>query len=127
MKDFLKHLILLMACLTAVVAVLVLLKVKYVLPIDFALVVYFSAIAYISQHIICRTLAKNPKKFPQSFMLVEFGKLFLHIVVLAASIYFYSSRHDGLSAKSFLVCFAVLFLVYLVFGTWEMYRIAKHK
>ena len=78
-----------MACLTAIVAVLVLIKVKYVLPIDFALVIYFSAIAYISQHIICRTLAKNPKKFPQSFMLVEFGKLFLHIIVLAASIYFY--------------------------------------
>ena len=117
----------LMACLTAIVAVLVLLKVECVLLIDFAMVVYFSVIAFISQYIIYRTLAKNPKKFPQAFMLVEFGKLFLHIIVLAASVYYYSSCHDGLSARKFLGCFAVLFIVYLVFGTWEMYRIAKQK
>ena len=112
-----------MACLAGIAAILVLVGMKYVLPIDFALIVYFSAISYISQYIICRTLAKNPKKFPQAFMLVEFAKLFLHIFVLAGHIIVY---HDNaVSAKAFLVCFAILFLIYLVFGTVEMYRIAR--
>ena len=112
-----------MAALAAIVAVMILAGMQYAQPIYFALIVYFSAICYISQYLVCRTLAKNPKKFPQTFMLVEFGKLFLHIFVLA--LYILAHRGAPADAKAFLVCFAVLFAIYLAFGTWQMHRIAR--
>jgi len=123
MKQFLKHLILLMACIAAITAVLVLAKFKYILPINFVVIVYFSAICFIAQYLLFRTLAKNPKRFPQVFMLVEFAKLFLHIIVLAG--YIYAHRTEPFVVKSFLVYFAALFVIYLIFGTWKMYRIAR--
>lgn len=123
MRQFLKHLILLMAAVTAITAVLVLAGVKYVIPIDFCTIVYFSAICFISQYIVCRTLAKNPKKFPQAFMLVEFGKILLHIVVLAG--YIWAHQGSPADARAFLVFFAAMFMIYLVFGTLEMHRLTK--
>lgn len=123
MKVFLKHLILLMACIMGITAVLLLFGVAFVYPIFLCVVVYFSAVCYISQHIMNRTLAKKPNKFPQAFMLVEFGKIFLHIVVLAG--YVYAHNGDPASAKAFLVFFAAMFLIYLVFGTLELHRLAR--
>lgn len=112
-----------MACIAAITAVLVLAKFKYILPINFVVIVYFSAICFIAQYLLFRTLAKNPKRFPQVFMLVEFAKLFLHIIVLAG--YIYAHRTEPFVVKSFLVYFAALFVIYLIFGTWKMYRIAR--
>lgn len=125
MKTFLKHLILLMAVVSAITAILVLAKFKYILPIDFVVIVYFSAICFIAQYLLFRTLAKNPKRFLQVFMLVEFAKLFLHIIVLAG--YLYAHHSEPPVAKAFLVFFAAMFLIYLVFGTLEMHLIARKK
>ncbi len=112
-----------MACIMGITAALLLFKVPFVYSIFLCVVVYFSAVCYISQHIMSRTLAKKPNKFPQAFMLVEFGKIFLHIVVLAGFVY--AHKNDPSSAKAFLVFFAAMFLIYLVFGTLELHRLAS--
>ena len=114
-----------MAVVSAITAILVLAKFKYILPIDFVVIVYFSAICFIAQYLLFRTLAKNPKRFPQVFMLVEFAKLFLHIIVLAGFLYAHRSEHPV--AMAFLVFFVAMFLIYLVFGTLEMHLIARKK
>lgn len=123
MKSFLKRLILVTCCILAVTTVLTLLKVQLVVPIDYCTVVYFGAVTFLAFYLVCKTLLTNPKRFTQTFMLVTFVKLFLHIGVLAGYLYFH--RTEPLLAKNFLIFFAAMFVIYLIFETVEMARLVR--
>ena len=123
MKSFLKRLILVTCCVLAITAVMTLLKVQLVIPIDYCTIVYFGAVTFLAFHIVCKTLITKPKHFTQTFMLVTFVKLFLHIGVLAGYLYFH--RSQVLMARNFLIFFAAMFVIYLVFETVEMARLVR--
>ncbi len=120
MKTFLKRLLLVSAVLMAIMSAMALISEKYFEPIFFAIPIYFALITLLFHYCVNRVIANNPKRFMSVYMLLQFGEMFLHIVVLFIFVYF----NLGI-AKIFLVYFVSVYLVYTIFGKKELIKLAK--
>ena len=120
MKTFLKRLLLLSAVLLAIMAVIALVNEKYFEPVFFAIPIYFALITLLLYCGVNKVIANNPKRFMSVYMLMQFGEMFLHIVVLFAFVYF-----NFQIAKMFTIYFVVNYIVYTIFGKRELMKLVK--
>ena len=120
MKTFLKRLLLVSAVLIALVAIMALVAENYFEPIFFAIPIYFAVVTFLLYCCVDRVIANNPKRFMSVYMLLQFGEMFLHIVVLFAFVYF--NFHI---AKMFTVYFVAHYIVYTIFGKRELMKLVK--
>jgi uncharacterized membrane protein HdeD (DUF308 family) len=120
MKTFLKRLLLLSAVLLAIMAVVALVNEKYFEPVFFAIPIYFGLITLLLYCGVNKVIANNPKRFMSVYMLMQFGEMFLHIVVLFAFVYF-----NFQIAKMFTIYFVVNYIVYTIFGKRELMKLVK--
>ena len=120
MKIFLKRLLLLSAVLLAIMAVVALINENYFESVFFAIPIYFALITLLLYCCVNRVIVNNPKRFMSVYMLLQFGEMVLHIVVLFVFIYFNLEM-----LKLFLIYFVSAYIIYAVFGKRELIKLAK--
>ena len=120
MKTFLKRLLFITAVLTATMAVIALISGKYFEPIFFAIPIYFALVTLGVYCFVDKLITNNPKRFMSVYMLLQFGEMFLHIVVLFAFAYFNTAI-----LKMFLIYFVSAYIIYTIFGKRELMKLSK--
>ncbi|MCF0212438.1 MAG: hypothetical protein HUK17_06055 [Bacteroidales bacterium] len=119
MKNYLVHLLVFSAALAvAAVALKFTAGFSWLLPIA---VLYFAVVTGVSHSLTLKSMQKEARLFVKNFLLLSVGTMMLHLVIIFCyAIYqmFVTKQIDD--AKRFIVAFAVLFVVYLVFETLEL-------
>ncbi|MDL2315374.1 hypothetical protein LJC16_03860 [Bacteroidales bacterium OttesenSCG-928-C19] len=84
-------------------------------------VIYFFGITAVEHFLFVRKSTKGDSKdFIKTNMMTSFGKFFIHLCVI--TIYAFSFKEN---AKKFLIFFAVMYIVYLMYDTYMKMRLAK--
>lgn len=86
------------------------------------IVLYFFIITAVEQYIFIKQSEKDSRKFVKITMLTSAVKFLIHLAVLLA--YSLSFRQN---AKEFILCFAVIYLIYLIYDTAGKMRLSKRK
>lgn len=97
---------------------------QYYLGVYPAMLVYFYFLGFAGINIYSRALEQSPSTAGSKYLLVRMSKMILSL--LLALVYCIAAGH----VVQFLVPFASLYLLYLVFETWFYYRyelLSKHK
>ena len=119
MKRYLSHLLVLTLVLAAVAVVLRLTaQFTWLLPIA---VLYFAAVNGFAHSLTLNSMKKDARVFVKNFLFISVGTMMLHLVVIFCyAIYqmFVTKQIDG--AKQFIVAFAVLFVIFILFETIEL-------
>lgn len=95
---------------------------KYYLPVYFVLPVYFFLFGCVGNAVYSWALRNAPEKSTSFYLLVRIIKMV--ISVLGAVIYCVIDRKN---AVDFLLTFAVVYILYLVFETWFYYIFESRK
>lgn len=122
MREFIKRLMLLTALVLAVTSVLALVANQYFTPKCFLIALYF----LLSTGIVCgyvhKLVQKNPRIFSSMFLLITFGQMFVHIVVLFL---FLLINKDMSTYKTVLIYYLLMYLIYTIFGVVSMMKMVK--
>ncbi len=122
MKEFIKRLMLLTAVVLAVTSLMALFASQYFTSKCFLIALYF----VLSTALVCgyvhKLVQKNPRVFSSMFLLITFGQMFVHIVVLFL---FLLINKDMATYKTVLIYYLSMYLIYTIFGVLSMMRMVK--
>lgn len=122
MKDFIKRLMLITAVVLAVTSLMALFASQYFTSKCFLIALYF----VLSTALVCgyvhKLVQKNPRVFSSMFLLITFGQMFVHIVVLFL---FLLINKDMGTYKTVLIYYLSMYLIYTIFGVLSMMRMVK--
>lgn len=83
---------------------------------------YFAVITGLQHYAINKSFYKDPRTFVKNFMGLTVGSLFLHLVLLCI----WAFTHIP-TAKAFILCFAICYVVYLAFETIALALLIRNK
>jgi hypothetical protein len=98
--------------------VLISIAIRYALPevkitpVYLYLIAFMYAINFLLFAKLSQAIQKKPSRFINAFMLLNFGKLFLYIILVA--IYMFLYRNDAISFTITFVIYYILFTIYEV-------------
>jgi hypothetical protein len=98
--------------------VLISIAIRYALPevkitpVYLYLIAFMYAINFLLFAKLSQAIQKKPSRFINAFMLLNFGKLFLYIILVAIYIFLY--RNDAISFTITFVIYYILFTIYEV-------------
>lgn len=122
MKEFIKRLMLITAVVLAVTSLMALFASQYFTSKCFLIALYF----VLSTALVCgyvhKLVQKNPRVFSSMFLLITFGQMFVHIVVLFL---FLLINKDMATYKTVLIYYLSMYLIYTIFGVLSMMRMVK--
>lgn len=122
MKEFIKRLMLITAVVLAVTSLMALFANQYFTSKCFLIALYF----VLSTALVCgyvhKLVQKNPRVFSSMFLLITFGQMFVHIVVLFL---FLLINKDMATYKTVLIYYLSMYLIYTIFGVLSMMRMVK--
>ncbi|MBR3940037.1 MAG: hypothetical protein IKJ67_08740 [Bacteroidales bacterium] len=122
MKEFIKRLMLITAVVLAVTSLMALFASQYFTSKCFLIALYF----VLSTALVCgyvhKLVQKNPRVFSSMFLLITFGQMFVHIVVLFL---FLLINKDMGTYKTVLIYYLSMYLIYTIFGVLSMMRMVK--
>ena len=81
-------------------------------PVYLYVIAFMYAINFLLFAKLSGTIQNKPNRFINTFMLLNFGKLFLYIILLAIYIFLY--RNDAISFTITFVIYYILFTIYEV-------------
>jgi len=81
-------------------------------PVYLYLIAFMYAINFLIFAQLSRALQNKPNRFINAFMLLNFGKLFLYIILIGIYIFLY--RNDAVSFTITFVIYYILFTIYEV-------------
>lgn len=122
MKEFIKRLMLITAVVLAVTSLMALFASQYFTSKCFLIALYF----VLSTALVCgyvhKLVQRNPRVFSSMFLLITFGQMFVHIVVLFL---FLLINKDMATYKTVLIYYLSMYLIYTIFGVLSMMRMVK--
>lgn len=122
MKEFIKRLMLITAVVLAVTSLMALFASQYFTSKCFLIALYF----VLSTALVCgyvhKLVQKNPRVFSSMFLLITFGQMFVHIVMLFL---FLLINKDMATYKTVLIYYLSMYLIYTIFGVLSMMRMVK--
>ncbi len=83
---------------------------------------YFGIITGLMHYAVVKSFYKDPRTFVKNFMGLTVGSLFLHLVLLCI----WAFTHIP-TAKAFILCFAICYVVYLAFETIALALLIRSK